>query len=126
MTSQELKSIIDYFKSISRLNKIWIEVEMRHKDKNRFDTKYKTLTGRSVPINSSTYPYYVWSQNAAPNNKWGIELRIYFISDNTIPPCLSSIAKNNSRNGYEQYDKRLNNNEIIWELFSNGFVLGDN
>lgn len=126
MTAQELKSIVDYFKSISSSNRIWIEVEMRHKDKNRFDTRYQTLTGQSVPINFSTYPYYVWSPNADPNNKWGIELRIYFVSDDTIPPLLFTIAKNNSRSGYEQYDKRINNNEIIWELFSNGFVLGDN
>ncbi|MDR2126931.1 MAG: hypothetical protein LBP63_08890 [Prevotellaceae bacterium] len=126
MTQQEKQDIVNYFNSIRNSGRIWIEVEMRHKDKSRFDIKYQTLTGQSTPVNFSTYPYYVWSPNADPNDKWGIELRIYFVSDNTMPVYLSIIAKNNNRNGYEQYDKRINNNEIIWELFSNGFVLGSN
>jgi len=126
MTQQEIQDAITYFNSIRNLDRIWIEVEMRFVDKNRFDTRYQSLTGQTVPANSATYPYYVWSPNADPNDKWGIELRVYFVSDNSIPVSLSNIAKNNSRNGYERYDKRINNNELMWQLFDNGFILGNN
>ena len=124
MTEQEFLKCLNYLKSIQ--SNVWIEVEMRHKDKNRFDTKYMQLTGLNVPANASTYPYYVWSPNADPNSKWGIELRLYYISDENTPQELLNISKNNSRHGYEKFDKRINNNEFIWKLFQNGFRLGDN
>lgn len=126
MTNQEINQAIAYFNSIRNANRILIEVEMRHKDKQRFDNKYTNLTGVSVPNNSSKLPYYVWAPNAAPNSKWGIELRVYFISDKKIPVALLNRAKNNSRHGYKQFDKRVNYNKLVWEMFKNGFVLGHN
>ena len=126
MTQPEIQESINYFNSISNLNRIVIEAEMRNIDKNRFDARYTNLTGLAVPANSTTLPYYVWPANAGPDSKWGIELRIYFISDVTTPPCLLNRAKNNSRHGYEQFDKRINYNTLIWELFANGFTLGPN
>lgn len=122
MTDQEFQICLDYLTSIKQ--NVWIEVEMRHKDKARFDARYIQSTGLNVPNNSSTYPYYVWSANANPNSKWGIEIRLYYISDNNTPQELLSISKNNSRYGYEQYDKRINNNDFIWKLFQNRFKLG--
>ena len=124
MTPQEFNNCLAYLNS--RRNNVWIEVEMRHKDKNRFDSQYTQFTGLSVPANYSTYPYYVWSPNADPNSKWGIELRLYYVSDDDTPQELLNISKNNSRHGYEKYDKRVNNNEFIWKLFQNGFKLGNN
>ena len=124
MTTQEFQQCLTYLNA--RKKKVWIEAEMRHKDKVRFDTKYISYTGLTVPANSSTLPYYVWSANAAPQDKWGIELRIYFVSDINIPAPLQALAKNNSRYGYEQYDKRINNNSFIWQLFQNGYKLGQN
>lgn len=126
MTPQEIQQSIAYFNSIRNSNRIIIEAEMRNKDKVRFDTKYTNLTGQNVPANSSALPYYVWAANAAPDSKWGIELRIYFISDGATPQCLLNRAKNNSRYGYQQFDKRINYNALIWELFANGFILGQN
>jgi hypothetical protein len=124
MTSQDLQQCLAYLNA--RKDSVWIEVEMRHKDKVRFDTKYTLLTGLSVPSNSSILPYYVWSANAEPDDKWGIELRIYFVSDNNLPLPLQALAKNNSRHGYKHYDKRINNNSFIWQLFQNGYQLGQN
>ncbi|MCJ7446119.1 MAG: hypothetical protein MUO72_00325 [Bacteroidales bacterium] len=99
---------------------------MRHKDKAQFDQRYLDSTGFTVPSNSERNPYYVWSLDAPPNDKWGIELRLYFISDENIPAPLNTLATENSRHGYEKYDKRINNNEFIWRLFQNGYKLGDN
>jgi len=124
MTPQDFQQCLAYLNA--RKNSVWIEVEMRHKDKVRFDTKYTLLTGLSVPSNSSILPYYVWSANAAPDDKWGIELRIYFLSDNNLPLPLQALVKNNNRHWYEHYDKRINNNSFIWQLFQNGYKLGQN
>lgn len=126
MTPQEIQQAVAYFNTIRNSNRIVIEAEMRHQDRNRFDTKYTLLTGLAVPAISNTLPYYVWAPNADPNSKWGIELRIYFVSDNTAPAALMGRAKNNSRHGYNHFDKRVNYNKLIWELFANGFTLGSN
>ncbi len=124
MTDQEFLNCLNYLMLIH--NDVWLEVEMRHKDKNRFDNQYSQFTGLDVPTNTSTYPYYVWEPNADPNSKWGIELRLYYVSDENTPQELLDISRNNNRHGYENYDKRINNNEFIWKLFQNGFRLGNN
>lgn len=124
MTDAEFQTCLTYLNGIK--NSVWIEVEMRHKDKVRFDTRYTGSTGLAVPANSDTFPYYVWSPNADPNDKWGIELRLYFTSNGNLPAPLQTLARNNSRHGYENYDKRINNNAFIWRLFQNGFRLGQN
>ncbi|PKA82455.1 hypothetical protein ATE92_0584 [Ulvibacter sp. MAR_2010_11] len=126
MTPQEIQQAVTYFNSIRNSNRILIEAEMRHIDKSRFDTKYTLLTGVAVPVISNAPPYYVWAPHADPNSKWGIELRIYFVSDNTAPVVLMGRAKNNSRHGYKHFDKRINYNKLIWDLFANGFTLGPN
>lgn len=126
MTQQEIQDAVNYFITLRNSGRIVIEAEMRDKDRTRFQTKYTALTGTAVPAISNTPPYYVWAPNAEPNSKWGIELRIYFVSDATTTAPLMSRAKNNSRHGYTQFDKRINYNKLIWELFANGFRLGAN
>ncbi len=126
MTSQEINEAIRYFNSIRNSERILIEAEMRHRDKQRFDDRYLNSTGNTVPSNSSQPPYYVWDPNAEPDSKWGIELRIYFVSDNNTPQALLSRTRNNSRHGYNRFDKRINYNKLVWEMFNNGFLLGQN
>ncbi|RLD58319.1 MAG: hypothetical protein DRJ01_12715 [Bacteroidetes bacterium] len=126
MTPQEIQDAINYFNTIRNSGRIEIEAEMRDKDRSRFVSKYTALTGTTVPAISNTLPYYVWAPNADPDSKWGIELRIYFVSDATAPASLMQRAKNNSRHGYTHFDKRINYNKLIWELFANGFRLGSN
>ena len=91
--------------------------------KDAFDRKYQRITGFSVPLVSDVYPYYVWPPGT---NKWGIELRLYFLSDASMPDIVQRVITANSRMGYEHFDFRINNNKIIWELFANGFHLGNN
>lgn len=123
MTDQELQEIIQYFDSIRNQGRIWIEVEMPNISKDAFDRKYQRITGFSVPLVFDVYPYYVWPPGT---NKWGIELRLYFLSDASMPDIVQGIITANSRMGYDHFDFRINNNKIIWELFANGFHLGNN
>ena len=123
MTTEEIQSIIDYFNSIRNTNRIWVEAEIPDSSKDSFSIKYLKLTGVPVPTNSSSYPYYIWEPGT---NTWGVELRVYFSLSDSIPPCLRYLVTDNSRKGYEQYDVRVNNNDVIWVMFANGFVLGGN
>jgi hypothetical protein len=124
MTKNEFQISLEYLSN--HRNQVWIEVEMRHVDKKRFDKIYNDSTGLDVPTITDSFPYYVWAPDADPNSKWGIELRLYFVSDNNLPESLQTITKNNNRHGYEEYNKRINNNDFIFALFENGFHLGQN
>lgn len=123
MTDQELQEIVQYFDSIRNQGRIWIEVEMPYASKTSFDSNYQRITGLSVPLESDVFPYYVWPIGT---NKWGVELRVYFLSGDAMPMSLRGIITENSRKGYEHFNCRINNNKIIWELFANGFHLGNN
>jgi len=124
MIDQEFSSCLTYLNE--RKNSVLIEAEMRHKDKALFDQRYLESTGLIVPTDSDRDLYYIWSPDAAPKDKWGIELRLYFVADENIPTPLNILARENSRHGYEKYNKRINNNEFIWRLFRNGYHLGNN
>jgi hypothetical protein len=120
MTEQEFndKKYLDSIKDT-----IWIDVELKPDKKNSFDKKYLEYTGLEVPLNTRTKPYYLLSEDA---NKWGIELRLYFSKTNLITDNLLQLSVKNNMHGYEQYDRRINNNAFIWKLFDNGYNLGQN
>jgi len=120
MTTEEFNNICAYLNHNNR--RVLIEVELRNNLRSEFEAKYNLLTnGHSLPNNTNEAPYYVWPDGA---NKWGVELRLYFISDANIPNQLENLCVNNNRPGYEEYDKRINNNDLIYSLFERGFVLG--
>lgn len=121
MTDEEFTDCLEYLNTIK--DTVFIEVEMKASDKNKFDTRYEMLTSLNVPVNSDTSPYYVWGANA---DKWGIELRMYCQATGQIPDILSEISTRNGRPGYENYNLRVNNNNFIWKLFENNYCLGQN
>lgn len=116
MITQE---IIEYLSNPDK--EVFIEAELHPRRRNSFEKEYQDFTGLSVPTVSNISPYYVWGEET---NKWGLELRLYFMSDENILEELENICVNNSRHGYEKYDKRINNNDFIYDLFKNGFILG--
>lgn len=121
MTMEEFNQALNYLRDPIR--EVLIEAEMPVSSQNRFENIYTLSTGGSpLPARTDCAPYYVWELGA---NKWGVELRLYFISDSDIPKALEELCVNNSRHGYDKYDKRINNNEFIYNLFENGFVLGE-
>ncbi len=121
MTMEEFNQALGYLREPIR--EVLIEAEMPASSQNRFENIYLTSTdGRPLPNRTDSAPYYVWESGA---NKWGVELRLYFISDSNIPGSLRELCVNNNRHGYEKYNKRINNNEFIYNLFENGFVLGE-
>ena len=119
MTQQDFDEAVIYLSDPNR--QTIIEVELPLSSQIRFENIYANLTNNyPLPTNTTQAPYYVWDEGA---NKWGVELRLYFISDDNLPDPLASICVNNNRPGYRQYDRRINNNDFIYDLFSRGYIL---
>jgi len=119
MTQTEFNEAVIYLSNANR--QTLIEVELPLTSQVRFENIYANLTNNHpLPTITTQAPYYVWPDGA---NKWGVELRLYFISDANLPNALNVLCVNNNRHGYEQYDKRINNNDFIYDLFSRGYVL---
>ena len=114
-----LPQIIAYLRDPAR--RTFIEAELPESRRDAFAAEYLRRTGQMVPRVADHSPYYVFPPGT---NKWGLELRLYFVSNENIPADLEAQCVENSRPGYDEYDRRLNKNDIILELFSNGFVLG--
>lgn len=121
MTEQELNIAFEYFSNPIRYT--YIEAEIKNTSQRTFESNYARLTN-NYPLPNETYdsPYYVLPPDA---DKWGIELRIYFVADDNIPEFLDDISTVGGRPGYDLYNRRINNKELIEYLFSRGFVLGD-
>ena len=121
MTRTQLNQAYAYL--TNPLRRPFIEAEIANSSQRRFEDGYAvSTTGYPLPINTYEMPYFVLPANA---DKWGIELRLYFIADNLIPDFLHEISTGNNRPGYEQYNRRINNNELINYLFERGFILGE-
>jgi hypothetical protein len=119
MTQTEFDESVIYLSDPNR--QTLIEVELPFGSRERFENTYANLTNNyPLPTNMAQAPYYVWDEGA---NKWGVELRLYFISDENLPAALASLCVNNNRHGYEQFDRRINNNDFIYDLFSRGYIL---
>ncbi len=101
MTQAEFDEAVVYLSESIR--QTLIEVELPLSSQVRFENIYANLTNNyPLPVNTVEAPYYVWDVGT---NKWGVELRLYFISDANLPVALSLLCVNNSRPGYQQYDK---------------------
>lgn len=103
-----------------------IEVEMPIRRKPKFVRDYALWTRNySLPINTNTAPYYVW-QTDNPDDKWGLEIRCYFNSNEQMPQQLISVLEPRqfqNRPGYP-HERRISTNDFIIKLLQNGFVLG--
>ena len=119
MTQNEFFDCLGYLASPQRRTRI--DIELPERKRQDFEQKYKQLTGNIPhPDNKS---YYVWPDTA---NKWGIEMRLYFIENNNIPDPLRALRVSSTyyKEEYLQYNARINNNDFIWGLIKYGFRLG--
>lgn len=96
----------------------FIEAEGREDKIGNFIIKHNTSYSRN--INSSTDGICILGDV----DKWGVELRIYF-SDSTDIPIGHHVQKNNIHRN-PQYKYRLDDNNLVKYLFSQGCALGLN
>lgn len=112
----------DFYESLGYLStpirQTKLDAELPIKEKTKYESKYHKLTGLiPKPDNKN---YYILHDEV---DKWGIELRIYFISSGIIPQALNKMAV--QPRPATKYTHRINNNEFIWKLIQAGFLLGD-
>lgn len=121
MTQQEIDQAVKYLKDPNR--NTFIEAEMPSNKEVTFGRRYSSSTNNyPLPADNDKTPYYVWPDGT---NKWNVELRIYFNADENIPTFLNDLCTTCTRKGYEEFGRRLNNNELIYNLFERGFILGN-
>lgn len=120
MTTQEFFEIAGYFANPIRNTRI--EIEAREMIVNKYAPQYLAQTGINLPFGADCVTSL--DNNA---NKWGREMRLYFTVTNPadIPQLVSQIMTVGGRPGYDTWDQRVNNREIIDDLFDIGFTLGD-
>ena len=119
MTRQEFFEIAGYFANPQRNTRI--EIEAREATINNYSPHYLAKTGLNFPFGDD-------SVTMLPNNadKWGREMRLYFTLTDiaSVPNIINQLMTIGGRLGYELWDQRLNNKDIIDELFAIGFTLG--
>lgn len=124
MTDQEFYINVGYLANpVRRTN---IEVEMPHRRQASFIVEYANLTNNfPLPPNTTTAPYYVWAPGA---DKYGLETRAYFHSNNNIPQSLIRTLEPRgfqNRPGYNNWNRRISRKKNIFPLLEAGFVLGE-
>lgn len=93
----------------------YIEAEAKIDRIQRFINDYNRTSGENININSDGI---VLLQEDA--NKWGLELRLYV----TVRPTYPGFVTN--RHYLPEYSFRLNDNDVIMQLFEAGFRIGLN
>ncbi|KAA6350883.1 hypothetical protein EZS27_001730 [termite gut metagenome] len=123
MTEQEFYINIGYLANPIRETNI--EAEMHPRRQVSFITEYASWTNNfPLPTNTSAKPYYVWLPET---DKYGLELRVYFISNENMPQSLYNILeprKIQNRPGYEKWKRRISTNNNVIPLLKTGFILG--
>lgn len=107
---------LGYLASDKRMTKL--DVELPYSSQIEFEKKYLSQT--NVVPKPDNINYYVLHSDA---NKWGIELRIYFVSNGNLPSSLKKRRVSARPGG--SYNSRINDNEFIWELIKYGFRLSN-
>ncbi len=116
MNENELFESMGYLANPVRQTRL--DAEMLEKDRARFEDQYYQLTGiRLTPNENSCYRLH---DNA---DKWGIELRIYFVTADNVPESLREMIVSSISGS--KYNARINRNEFFWNLVNFGFLLGD-
>lgn len=94
---------------------IFIEAEGRPSRLTSFFAEYNSKY--NPKIDCDTIGIIVLDEDA---NKWGLELRLYL---HRQPDCIVSTHNTVYRS---EYSYRVNNKDVIWELFDLGYRIGPN
>ncbi len=117
MNDNEFFEILGYLTNSNRQCKL--DAEMPANAQNGFESHYNRLTG--IIPQPDNQNYYILHQGA---DKWGVELRIYFIANfDNIPLVIQNMAVTPRPSTI--YNRRINDNDLIWRFIEYGFLLGD-
>lgn len=86
-------------------------------ERKQFVKGFADVTGYIRRSNYDSDGIIVLEEDA---NKWGLELRLYL---HHSPACIHATKNRAYRNDYEY---RINDVDVIWELFEMGYRIGKN
>jgi protein subunit release factor B len=100
-------------------NSLFLEVEVHPSKVKDFEEKYLEKTGESASYQEGFQ---------AQSNKWGTECRIYFNApEETVKKLEENYNISKASRGYrDEYDYRINSQELFWNLIEKGYRLGSN
>ena len=101
--------------------RIFIDVEGKQDKIHQFIAKYNNLYGQSINIDDDGICLL---SNTV--DKWGVELRLYFNQTTGIPVYWDNKKYRNRKYRSNEFDYRLDDNNLIWFLFDNGYHIGYN
>jgi len=117
MNDHDFFEILGYLGNPRRQCKL--DAEMPAKAQAGFESRYARLTG--VTPQPDNRNYYILHEGA---DKWGVELRVYFIAiPNNIPPIIRNMAVTPRPSTI--YNRRINDNNLVWRLIEHGLLLSD-
>lgn len=114
-----LEKLLAFLEEIRNNNgSFFIEAEAKFTRMNSFINGYNA--GNHIPVNINSEGIIILQDDA---NKYGLELRLYV----PVEPPRAILHLFTRTRGYRgEYPYRLNDNDIILELFENGCAIGEN
>ena len=97
-----------------------LEIEINPKGAAQFEHRYNAVTG----VHPNVGRYYQHQPN-----KWGMECRVYFNSEDDLSDEFTSLGiyvEEGDRPYRQQWAYRTNDREFFWELLQKGYRLGEN
>ena len=117
MNEHEFFEVLGYLTNPNRQCKL--DAEMHPRSQHNFESRYIELTGHAPQPDD--HNYYILHKGA---DKWGLELRVYFVSaSDNIPRAIQNMVV--SPRPATIYNCRINDNNLIWRLIENGILLSD-
>lgn len=105
---------------VSSKQRIFIDAEGREDKIKAFIQKYNNKYNESVSVGDCGICLL------GDVDKWGIELRIYFNNISNIPSYWDGRKYNNRNYKSSEFTYRLDDNQLVYYLFDNGYRLGYN
>lgn len=119
VTDGDLYEIATYLARPEAEVEIHAEIPSRHR--LVFEDEYATATdGYPLPT-AEREPYYIWPEHT---NKYGRELRIYFVRVPPEPPPIRVLYTDHGKWYAKRQRYRINHSKLVMQLLRCGFVLG--
>lgn len=113
------QDFLDFLRNYNQ--KIFIDVEGKQNNIQNFINEYNKLCATNVTIHDDGI--CLLSDTV---DKWGVELRIYFNNTTGIPVYWDKRKYKNNKYRSDEFAYRLDDNQLIWFLFDNGYRVGYN
>lgn len=113
------RDFLDYLSELK--SNFFLEAEAKPDKMKKF---IKDYNDRYTPrVSSTTDGICTLGENV---DKWGVELRIYLKDTTGMPKKWTKRVYENKKYRANEFSYRIDDNELVWELFESGYRIGYN